>query len=89
MNATQFGVDDDKALLIELKQKLKNQKTELIFLMNKMDEFDVENDESIQTIVQSCSDYLEKIGFNQPKILSISGQVAKLIRMAHGERNVT
>ena len=82
MNATQFGVDDDKTLLIELKQKLKNQKTELIFLINKMDEFDIENDESIQTIVQSCINYLEEIGFDQPKILPISGQAAKLIRMA-------
>lgn len=82
MNATQFGVDDDKALLMELKQKLKNQKTDLIFLINKIDEFDIENDESIQTIVHSCFDYLEEIGFENPKIIPISGQAAKLIRMA-------
>lgn len=82
MNATQFGVDDDRALLIELKQKLENKDTDVIFLINKIDEFDFESGENIPSIVNSCLEYLEEIGFNNPKIIPISGQAAKLIRMA-------
>lgn len=81
MNATQLGVEDDRSLLIELKKKLKNQKTDLIFLINKIDVFDLESDESIHHTVEACLNYLQDIGFEKTTIIPISAHAAKVIRM--------
>ncbi|MCI5941526.1 MAG: dynamin family protein [Ligilactobacillus animalis] len=78
INATQFGVNDDARLLDELQSKLSND-TKVIFLVNKVDQFDPE-EENIPDLLDSVKKYLEAHKFNDPKIYPISALAALNIR---------
>lgn len=85
INATQFGINDDKILLEmianEMKRGGKQSKDRFIFAVNKCDEFDIEKGESIETLLKNVEKYLLDKGIEEPNIFPISAQVAKLIRM--------
>ena len=79
INATQFGVNDDYELLCEVKRKIEksNNKIKVLFLINKIDEFDIEK-ESIDEFIQDVKDYLNDNGFKDSNIIPISALAAKL-----------
>ncbi|MEH6942056.1 dynamin family protein [Bacillus sp. JJ722] len=90
INATQLGTDDDKYLLGRVKEHLSNNKDEkIIFVVNKVDEIDESSGESIAKFVNNTKDYLEKNGFENPKVHFVSALAAKLSQMVLAEQPLT
>ena len=85
INATQFGINDDKILLEmianEMKRGGKQSKDRFIFAVNKCDEFDIEKGESVENLIENVEKYLFERGIEEPNIFPVSAQFAKLIRM--------
>lgn len=84
LNATQSGTDDDCRLLrlvAEAMQKGgKQSKDRFLFVLNKVDEFDVER-ESINKLLDNTVKYLrDKAGIEDPNIYPISARMAYLLR---------
>ena len=79
LNATQIGVNDDRKFLLDLKEFYKNKKINIIFLLNKMDNIDSEN-ESKDLIIKNTKNYLKNIGYNNSIIIPTSAQIAKILR---------
>ena len=90
INATQFGINDDLKLLIHINDKVKKTKGKLkiLFVVNKIDEFDLEK-EDIKETMQEIQNYLISSGINEPQIVPISALAAKLFKMALNERTLT
>ena len=86
LNATQLGVNDDLVLLNKIKQYLdKNMQKKIVFVLNKMDQIDDEI-ESIEDIYNNAINYIKKIGIDEVKLVSISAELAKLIKKDKYER---
>lgn len=81
INATQVGINDDQQLLSEIKSVVENsiEKKDVLFVVNKIDQFDNEK-ESSESIIKNIQQYLENNGFNNPIILPISAYYALLSR---------
>jgi GTPase Era involved in 16S rRNA processing len=90
INATQFGINDDLELLIHINDKVKKTKGKLkiLFVVNKIDEFDLEK-EDIKETMKEIQNYLINNGINEPQIVPISALAAKLFKMALNERTLT
>ncbi|MDY0136138.1 MAG: dynamin family protein [Thiomicrospira sp.] len=85
MNAKQFGIDDDKALLDNLKKISKNENKhfkKIIFVLNKTDALDEEKGETLVSAVQDAIEYLQEIGFLNPTVIPVSAFHAGLARKA-------
>lgn len=86
LNATQLCVNDDLVLLNKIKQYLdKNMQKKIVFVLNKMDQIDDEI-ESIEDIYNNAINYIKKIGIDEVKLVSISAELAKLIKKDKYER---
>ena len=59
---------------------LKNKNTEIIFLLNKVDRFDEEQDGTVQNLVEKTKLRLERIGFSNPQIMPIMAHYAFILR---------
>lgn len=80
LNATQLGVNDDLILLKRIKEYLdKNKDKEIVFILNKMDQID-EDIESIDDIYSNVMKYIKNIGIDEVKLVSISAELAKLVK---------
>lgn len=80
LNATQLGINDDLVLLTKIKQYLdKNRQKKIVFVLNKMDQID-EEIESIEDIYNNAIKYIKKIGIDEVKLVSISADLAKIIK---------
>jgi len=77
INATQPFINDDVQYLKFIQKKVQHQK--IIFLVNKIDEFDIEN-ESISSFINNLTSYLKDLGFLQPIIFTISAYRSLLIK---------
>ena len=85
-NATQLCTNDERILLVELLNKVvKPSNLPVIFILNKADELDEEK-ESISDIQKRYAEYLEEIGFVEPKIFPLSAKAARLLKMAKNGR---
>jgi GTPase Era involved in 16S rRNA processing len=82
LNATQIGVDDDAQLLSMVEEAFgqSNNHKDIVFVLNKADQFDEEDGESLKGIVSSVSNYVEKHGFNTPIVIPVSAHAALLAR---------
>lgn len=82
INATQFGINDDKNFLSFISQLLKdNKKIKIMFLVNKIDEIDQEI-ESISDFLFKVKIYIENLGVNNFQLIAISALAALLFRRA-------
>lgn len=79
LNVTQIGVTDDKKFLLDLKEIYKKNKANIIFLLNKIDTIDSEYEDR-EVIIKNAENYLENIGFENPKLIAISAHIAKILR---------
>lgn len=85
MNATQFGIKDDKALLedisSEMKREGKQSRDKFLFVVNKCDALDEGKGETIDRLMSDVKNYLEeKFGIIDPILIFTSARLALLIR---------
>lgn len=82
INATQFGINDDKTLLLNVCQTL-NKRKELsaVFVVNKCDEYEAEKGESIEKILMDIHDYLtSECKIENPDIIPTSALWAEIFK---------
>lgn len=86
VNAEHVSTTDEKTLLSEIyKNKISKDKTPIIFALNKADCIDNEK-EDISEIIRKYKDYLNTIGFDNPKVYPVSAKAARLLKMASKEK---
>ena len=73
MNATQLMTDNEAEYLKFIKDKIKKKK--IIFVINKIDELDTE-DESLEDIIKNVRKFVISIGFEKPVIYAVSAEAA-------------
>ncbi|TXK82561.1 dynamin family protein, partial [Paenibacillus sp. N3.4] len=82
-NACNIATNDDKILLEKLRRIINdNPETAVLFVLNKVDEFDVEGNDNLHETMNQLSSDLEEIGFNSPSIIPTSAYAAKLFKLA-------
>lgn len=81
INATQFGINDDLELMLHIQEKIKKSKNKLkiLFIVNKIDEFDLQK-EDIEQTMNSIYEYIEGNGIKDATVIPISALAAKLFR---------
>lgn len=79
LNATQLGITDDSILLDNLIKIVGNKSKNIIFVLNKSDCFNNEDDDMAK-IMKGVSKYLEKKGIENTDILPIAALPALKIR---------
>lgn len=90
LNATQLGVNDDRALLEKIQQSLvKDKQKEIIFLLNKADALDEEKGELLTNIVKNAKQYLENAGFKNPVILPTAANYALVVNKVINNEKLT
>lgn len=84
LNGTQLSTNDDNALLDQVAQAMKvggkQSKDRFIFAVNKIDQFDTE-EEDITSMLGKVKSYLESHGIENPNIYPVSAELAKVIRL--------
>lgn len=82
MNASQFGVNDERILLEALLKELneKNQRTKIVFAVNKIDQLDIEAGEKPIELINNIKKYLNELGFNRPNIIPVMSLLSLEIR---------
>jgi hypothetical protein len=91
MNATNLATDDDRHLLNQLLKHVPKEKwnQNITFIINKMDEIDIEADESIGGIIHTVSDYLTSLGIQNPRFIPYSSYAAKLFQIGLSGQDFT
>lgn len=88
INATQFGINDDLELMLHIREKIMKpeNKLKILFVVNKIDEFDLQK-EDIEETMNSIYEYIEENGIKNPTVVPVSALAAKLFRQAiNGEK---
>ena len=84
LNASQLGTNDDRNLLSLVAEEInkvgKQNKDRFIFVVNKMDVFDPENGEDIESVLQRVRQYLIENGIKNPLLYPVSANLTRLIR---------
>jgi len=83
LNATQFGVQDERTLLKKVAKWIKEDgdHSSLVFLVNKIDALDIEKGECPERHVDSVRDYLEELGFIDPVVIPVMSKLSLELRM--------
>ncbi|MPQ43552.1 dynamin family protein [Clostridium tarantellae] len=93
MNITQFAINDDRELLTKISDAMKRggkqSKDRFIFVINKCDVIDQEKEGSIEQFLKKVEDYLNQFGIEEPNLFPVSAEMAKLIRMYKGNKELT
>jgi GTPase Era involved in 16S rRNA processing len=86
-NSTQLCTNDERILLVELLNKVVTPSNiPVVFILNKADEVDEEK-ENLSDIQKRYTEYLEEIGFKDPKSFLLSAKAARLLKMSRNERS--
>lgn len=90
LNATQFGINDDRMLLEDLRIYCeKNKNVKVLFIINKIDQLDSEKGESIEKIMTDVVDYLESVSFKNADIIPVSALSACVFKKALASKTLT
>lgn len=93
LNATQLATDDDNNLLRSVAEAMsvggKQSKDRFIFAVNKIDEYDTEQSDSIDDALSNIRDYLGKYEIENPNVFPISAEMAKVIRLHQRGKTLT
>lgn len=81
LNATQLGVNDDRNFLLDIKELPNSKELNIIFILNKIDEIDLEK-ESLEQILENTKNYLLKNGFSNVRLYPTTAYNCKLLRYA-------
>lgn len=87
LNVTQLAIVDDLNLLSFVKEQVaKKENMEILFVLNKIDELDLEKESLIDVLLQAKG-YLQENGIEHPQIIPVSALAAKVLKkMQKGER---
>lgn len=77
LNATQLGTNDDEEHLLFVKNNIGNKP--VIFIINKIDELDIEDEDPIQ-LIEKQRGYLKKLGYNDPIVCPLSSRYGLLAK---------
>ena len=83
LNATQLGTDDEFELLTFIRKEIEKKDTtsDVLFVLNKIDDFNLTEGDSIRDSLTICKKHLrDRLGFSNITILPVSSRVALLIR---------
>lgn len=91
INATQIGVRDDKVLLQKVMESVKDrrQKTQMLFVLNQVDLFDIEGHDNLEISINNLKIYLEQHGIERPEVIPVSSYAVKLFRMVLAHEELT
>lgn len=93
LNATQLSTDDDRFLLKSVSDAMKvggkQSKDRFLFVINKIDEYDTEREDSVGDALENVRSYLNQFGIDNPNIYPTSAEMAKVIRMSQNGFNLT
>lgn len=94
LNATQLGINDDFNLLQQVRKAMeqggKQAHDRFMFVVNKIDAFDPEKGELVESALQKVRAYLvNQIGIKNPNIYPVSAMTALLIRKAQLNHRLT
>lgn len=90
LNATQFGINDDKYLLDKIKEYIKeNPRISILFVINKIDQLDEEKDESVGQLIIMANEYLQENGIVCPQIIPVSALAASLFKKVMNNEELT
>ena len=85
LNATQLGINDDHSLLDSVAKAMektgKQAKDRFIFVVNRLDDFDIENGDSIKKTYNDVDSYLKQHKIENPNIYLVSAKMAMVIRL--------
>ena len=84
LNATQLGTYDEFELLTFIRKEIEKKDTtsDVLFILNKIDNFSFAGDDSIEESLMVCKRHLrDSVGFSNITILPVSSQLALLIRL--------
>lgn len=82
MNATQMGTEDDGEHLRYVKKYIGRKP--ILFIVNKVDAFHIE-EENIEEIMERQREYLQTLGFKDPKICPVSSKAGYLAKKSQVE----
>lgn len=83
-NAEHISSTDNQTLLQEIKKKVIDvmPQTKIVFLVNKVDSFDLEGGEDLAQSLSSVCQELESLGFEKPQVMPVMAYAARLFKMA-------
>ena len=84
LNATQLGTEDEFALLTFIRKEIEKKDTtsDVLFVLNKIDNFSFSGGDSIRDSLTVCKRHLRDcIGFSDITLVPVSSQTALLIRL--------
>ena len=61
---------------------VKRKESKIIFLLNKIDSFDTDKSDDINVVINNVREEIEKVGFQDPMIIPISANGARLFKKA-------
>lgn len=89
INAQQIGTYDDSCFLTMIASKLKDsEKFKILFVVNKMDLIDPQ-EENPDELIKNCKRYIEEKGIEDPVIIPVSASSALLFKKVLGKQNLT
>jgi predicted GTPase len=80
INAEYISTNDTEILLKEIQEITKTRKTGIVFGLNKIDSFDIEN-ESVENAIHGLCEQLKGYGFEKPVIFPFSANAARLFKL--------
>ena len=84
LNSEQLRTNDDKKLLNDMANVMSEggraDSERFIFILNKADAFNPDDNEDLQSVLDRCTKYLEECGIKNPRIFPCSAQFALVIR---------
>lgn len=81
-NTEHMATDDEMLVLMKIKRMILSKKDiPMVFVMNKFDSIDNVK-ENKEKMIQKYHEFLENIGYTNPKIYPISARAARIFRMA-------
>lgn len=84
LNTRALSTNNEKELLIELRQQLEKRKNfNIFFVLNQIDELDVEQEETPFETIKDLKDFLVSLGFNSPVVIPTSAKLSMNIRNIH------
>lgn len=90
LNATQLATQDDKQLLLEIKNSLAQASSnQIIFILNKVDQLDDERGETIELFLEKTRDYLEQTGYSRPVIIPAMMQTSLIAKKVLSRKSIT